>query len=168
MIWLTILTCASDFRANSKTSLLPLIIVWICHSSVYLLFNLCMFFIHSYTWGSKCFSIYCQICKRYIHFFDLYLTPPFYFNGHTCGIWKFQGEGLNTSHSCKLCHSCSDTKSFNPLHQAREWTHASAVTQATAVWYLTHCTTAEIQLFICFCLFRTTYGSSRARDESEL
>ena len=28
---------------------------------------------------------------------------------------------------------------FNPLHQARDWSHASAVAQATAVKFLTHC-----------------------------
>ena len=33
-------------------------------------------------------------------------------------------------------------RSFNPLHWAWDWTCTSAVTQATAVRFLTHCTTA--------------------------
>ena len=64
-----------------------------------------------------------------------------FFNGHTCGILKLPGQGLNLSHSCYLCHSCSSVGSFNPLH-----------------WYI---------LFIyLFCLFRaapTVHGSSQAR-----
>ena len=33
-----------------------------------------------------------------------------------CGIWKFLGQGFNPSCSCNLCHSCGNTRSFNPLH----------------------------------------------------
>ena len=60
-----------------------------------------------------------------------------FFNGHTHGaIWKFLGQGLN------LRHSCSNTRSFRPLHLARNQTHSSTVTQAAAVGFLIHCTTA--------------------------
>ena len=32
------------------------------------------------------------------------------------GIWKFLGQELNPSHSCRICHhSCSTNGSFNPL-----------------------------------------------------
>ena len=36
----------------------------------------------------------------------------FFFSGCPCGVWKFPGQGLNVS------HSCSNARSFNPLHQA--------------------------------------------------
>ena len=58
-----------------------------------------------------------------------------FFNGHNGGIWKLLGQRLNPS------HSCCNTGSFNPLHQARDQTCASIVTQASAVGFLTHCTT---------------------------
>ena len=34
--------------------------------------------------------------------------------GGSCshGIWKFPGQGSNLSHSCDLCHSCSNTGSL--------------------------------------------------------
>ena len=65
---------------------------------------------------------------------------PFF--GHTHSIWKLPGQGLNPSHSCDLCHSCSNTGSFNPLHWAGYQTHTSTATLAAAVRSLTHCTAA--------------------------
>ena len=41
-----------------------------------------------------------------------------FFVGHTHGIWKFLGQGLNLSHSVKLCHSCGNAGSL---------THCAAV-----------------------------------------
>ena len=55
------------------------------------------------------------------------------FNGYTHGIWMFQGQGLNPSRSCDLCHSCSNARSFNPLRWPRDRTCVSVATQATAV-----------------------------------
>ena len=55
-----------------------------------------------------------------------------FFLGHTCGIWKFPGQGLNPSCSCDLCCSCSNARSF---------TLASAATQATVIRVLTYCAT---------------------------
>ena len=53
--------------------------------------------------------------------FEKYLmgtnTIFFFFNGRTCSIWKFLGQGLNPS------HSCSNTGSFNPPSEARDGTH---------------------------------------------
>ena len=43
------------------------------------------------------------------------LTTHFSFLGPTRGIWKFSGQGLNPSHSCNLCHSCSNAGSLIPL-----------------------------------------------------
>ena len=40
--------------------------------------------------------------------------------------WKLPGQGLNLSHSCNLCHSCSNAGSFNPLHLVVDWTYTSA------------------------------------------
>ena len=62
------------------------------------------------------------------------------FNGCTCSIWKFLGQGLNPSCTCNLCRSCDNAGSFKPLCQARDQTHTSAVT--TAVGFLTHCAAA--------------------------
>ena len=45
-----------------------------------------------------------------------------------------------------LCPSCGNAGSFNPLCQARDRTCTSAVIQATAVRFLTHCTTARTQI----------------------
>ena len=41
----------------------------------------------------------------------------FFFYGHTHSIWKFLDQGLNPSHSCDLCHSCSNAGSLT--HCAR-------------------------------------------------
>ena len=75
----------------------------------------------------------------------LYSFFFFFFNFfcHTHGIWKFLGQGLNLSPSCDLCHSCSNTGSFNTLCQDRYQTHTSSVTPATVVGFLIHCATAE-------------------------
>ena len=34
-----------------------------------------------------------------------------FFSSCTCGPWKFLGQGSNLSHSCDLCHSCSNAGS---------------------------------------------------------
>ena len=54
---------------------------------------------------------------------------------------EIPGQGLNLSCSFNLHHSYSDTRSFNPLCMGGDQTHASAATWATAVRFLTHCTT---------------------------
>ena len=41
------------------------------------------------------------------------------FYGHTHGIWKFPGQGLNPSLSCNLCCSCGNTRSLSPLSHSR-------------------------------------------------
>ena len=51
------------------------------------------------------------------------------------GIWKLPGQRLDQSCSCDLCHSCSNAGSFNPLHQARDWTCTSTATRATIVTF---------------------------------
>ena len=76
---------------------------------------------------------------------DLYvcfLLSLFLFKSPNWGIWKFPGQVLNPSRSCNLDPSCSNARSFNPLHPARDQTHTSAVTWAAAVRFLTYCTTA--------------------------
>ena len=45
---------------------------------------------------------------------DIFLFLLF-FNGHTHGIWKFLGQGLNPNNSYNLSHSCSNAGSLNPL-----------------------------------------------------
>ena len=80
-----------------------------------------------------------QLCKNTETQFKVYYL---FFYGHTRGIWKFPGQGLNLSHSYSLCCSCDNAGSFYPLYQARDQTPAPQQTQATAVGFLTHCTTA--------------------------
>ena len=43
---------------------------------------------------------------------DVIYPFHFFFVGHTQGIWKFSGQGLNTSHICDPCHRCSNTGSL--------------------------------------------------------
>ena len=53
-------------------------------------------------------------------------------------------QGLNPSHSCDLCHRCSNAGSFNPLYWAREQICASTATGPTTIALLTHCASAGI------------------------
>ena len=48
-------------------------------------------------------------------FFPIFSLFLLLFHGHTQGIWKFLGQGLNLSHSSDLPHSCSNAGSFKPL-----------------------------------------------------
>ena len=68
------------------------------------------------------------------------IITSLFFNGHTHGLWRFPGQGWNQSCSCDLWWH--KARSFNPLHQARDWTHTSTGTPATAVRFLTQGTTA--------------------------
>ena len=76
--------------------------------------------------------------EKHLLFVDFFFFIFFFFYSHTRGIWKFLGQGLNPSWSCDLLHSCSNARSFNPLHWTKDVTHTSAVTWATAVGSLTH------------------------------
>ena len=69
----------------------------------------------------------------------------FFFYGHTQGIWKFPGGGLHPSRSCNLCHSFHNPGYFNLLCRARDQTHSSTVTGATAVGFF-------FIFFFCFVL----------------
>ena len=71
------------------------------------------------------------------------LPPPF-------GIQKFPGQVLNLSQSCNLSHHCSNARSFNPLHQARDQTLTSVVIQAAAGGFLTHCIMVETPSFLSY------------------
>ena len=59
-----------------------------------------------------------------VNFSSLVSNFLFFFNGHTHGVWKFLGQGLNPSHSCELGHSCGDDGSFNLLAGDRTCTSA--------------------------------------------
>ena len=65
----------------------------------------------------------------------------FAFHGCTHSIWKFLGQELNRNCICRLCCSCGNAGSFNPLCWAGDWTHLSAATLAATVRFFTHCTT---------------------------
>ena len=71
-----------------------------------------------------------------------------FFNGHTCSVWKFLGQGLNPSCSCDLCHRCSNTGSFHPLHWARDQTCTSVATGATETGFLKHWITVGTPMHI--------------------
>ena len=73
-------------------------------------------------------------------FFNFYF---FKFYGCTHDIRKFLGQGLNLSHSCNLCHSWGNARSFNPLCWAGDQTHILAEASATAARFLTHCAMAR-------------------------
>ena len=77
------------------------------------------------------FSCACELSVCFLWKYVYSGSLTFFFNQNFLwlhrGIWKFLGQGLN------LSHSCSNARSFNPLSQARDLTHTSTVTQATAV-----------------------------------
>ena len=72
----------------------------------------------------------------------------FFFYGGTHSIWKFPGQGVYPSHSCHLRWSCSNSRSFNLLHQVGDWTCTSAGIWATAVWFLIHGNSAHTHFFM--------------------
>ena len=74
----------------------------------------------------------------------------FFLNGRAHSTRKLLDQGSNPRYSCDPHHSCSNTRSFNPLHQARGGTCTSTGTQATAVRFSTHCTTAGAPSVITF------------------
>ena len=80
----------------------------------------------------------------------------FSFFGCTGSIWKFLGQGLNPSHICDICLSCSNAESLT--HHARI---KPAMPETS--WII-------IIIIILFCLFAfsraapTAYGGSQARD----
>ena len=68
-----------------------------------------------------------------------------FFSGLTCSIWKFQGQGLDPSWSCGLCHSCS---SAGPL------THCATVGTPWLL-YSNDSTDAHVSGFYAFLVFPT-------------
>ena len=62
----------------------------------------------------------------------------------THGLRKFLVRGLN------LSYSCDNAWSFNPLQWVGDWTTTSTETWATAVGFLTHCTTAGTPIICVF------------------
>ena len=81
--------------------------------------------------------------------YSLLTFPQFwdFFDGCTCGMWKFPGQGSSQSCGCNLYPSCGNARSFNPLCQAKDQTCASTATQVTALGFLMHCTTAGTPFF---------------------
>ena len=51
--------------------------------------------------------------------------------------WPHSGIESELQLCCDLHHSCGNAGSFNPLFWAGEWTHATTVTRAAAVRFLT-------------------------------
>ena len=71
--------------------------------------------------GRLCISRRNRCCPTPTH--DCYVEKkkkkipfPFILFGHTCGIWKFLGQGSNSNCSCEVHHSC---RILNPLCHSR-------------------------------------------------
>ena len=65
----------------------------------------------------------------------------FFLNVYTCGTWQFSGQGLNPSCNYNLHHSCSNTRSFNPLGQE---SNPSLCSNLSHCKFLIHCAIAGI------------------------
>ena len=106
--------------------------------------------------------------KNWYSGFCLFVCFCFCFYGCTHGIRKFLGQRLNLSHSCKLCHRCSNARTFNPLHQTGDQTCASVVTWAAIRFFNPLCHRGNsYKVFYFIFLFMATlavYGSSQVRD----
>ena len=59
--------------------------------------------------------------------------------GRTHSLWKFLGQGLNPTTAVTYAAAAAMLDPLSPLCQAGNQTHASAVTWATVVRFLTHC-----------------------------
>ena len=109
------------------------------------------------------FILYGFLCSNFLltHvsmvYLFLFIPYCFFLNGQTHGVWKLPCQGLNLNFSCNCC-SWINPGSFNPLHQAKDWTHASAANWASAVGFLTHCTTAGTPPFLIFNLSGYIYS----------
>ena len=81
------------------TVLTPFIFYLLIQSTLKLINFHPIFFAHL---SVQHYTLPCKYCFR--------CTYNFFGGGgtHTCGIWKVSGQGLNLSHSCDLCHSCSN------------------------------------------------------------
>ena len=101
-------------------------------------FNMEMYFLHFWSILLNYFIdnfLPLTLSLKYIFSFSLFFLRPQH------SMWRFPGQELNLSCSCNLCHSCSNARSFNLLHQAWDQTHTSVATGTTTVGFLTHCTT---------------------------
>ena len=77
----------------------------------------------------------------YLYFFFFFVFPLWPHTRHV------EGPRPETQSKTQLWQP----RVFNPLHQARDQTHASAATQAPAVGFLTYCAMAETPiLFITY------------------
>ena len=78
--------------------------------------------------------------SNFYHFLFVFFVFLFFY-GRSHGMWKFQGQLLNLSHSCNQEYCWGNATSLNSLCPARARTRTSTATRATEVRFLTHCTT---------------------------
>ena len=64
-------------------------------------------------WGGVSGYVYIYIFVVFSLFFFPFFGPP--------GHMAFLDQRSDPSHICDLCHSCSNTRFFNPLCWARDW-----------------------------------------------
>ena len=113
-----------------------------CVGCVKAMYSRCFTYIVYYNWNpshlrgqSKIYGRKVENWLTHTHTHTHTYTYNFLFKFYCCthGLWKFPGQGLN------LICSFSNARSFYPLCQARDRKHASTVTQATTIRFLTHC-----------------------------
>ena len=99
----------------------------------------------------------------------------FFFFSCLATLWhvEFWGRGPHLSHSCDLCHSCSNAGSFNPLCWAGEPTCALVLQKCCGSFCPTagppNCMVSlnftTISNFLLFHLFSAAYGSFQTRGQ---
>ena len=75
----------------------------------------------------------CPIHEYGMSFFFFLMTVPVAYGNS-------QAESWIQAAAATYATAAATPDPFNPLHWARDWSWASAVTWAAAVWVLTHCT----------------------------
>ena len=96
------------------------------------------------------------------HLFFLFFSFFFFFfffkfYGHTHCIWNFPGQGLNPSHRCDSCHSCSNAGSFTEWGWGLNLSHHSDPRPCSDnARSLTHCTTRELEILCIFWILLTS------------
>ena len=67
------------------------------------------------------FLLYEAKCT-FLSFSFPFLFFSFFYQGHTCSIWRFPCQGSNQSCICKLHHSSQQCRILNPLSEDRDRT----------------------------------------------